>query len=156
MANYAVSKDVANELQKKYGSTLNVEHFVQDLFTSLINKALKDGSSVINGLGSFLSYVTYSGRHGKNVVRFKFKISPYFRKKVIDDSYLLNSLPIKAQVPFTEVHESKCNPDLRDQNVKLSIKSLQYAKEKEKEYEHSQLVLDLISDLKNKDEDDDE
>ena len=153
---YSVTADIVAELTKKYGSNIEVEHFIQDLFTSIVNKTLNEGGCGIRGLGSFASFVTYSGKSNKNVVRFKFKLSNAFRKRITNDEYLLNNLPVKSQYAFSEVNESKCNHELKLENIRTTKEAMRFGKAKEDEFKHSQLVLDLINDLKNNDIDDED
>ena len=76
-------------------------------------------------------------------MRFKFKPSVTLTKKIIQDEYLLENLPLKSQAVFEKKNADKCNTKLAQKrkkaNEKLVGKSSVVRKEKiseQKTYNH--------------------
>jgi len=99
--------DIENEIIRKYPD-VDVINLFHDLTTIAIQKTCFDGSCNIRDFGKFIAYKIYSTRTGKDVVRFKFKLSTSFVNRLKNDKYLLEKLAIKIAVPFTEKNKQKC------------------------------------------------
>ncbi len=104
------SQKIQDEMQKKYPG-VNAGLFIGDLFSKIIQTTLSNSSSTITGLGRFISFVTFSKRIGKNVIRFKFKPSTSLLNSIKDDEFLLENLPVKSATVFGKSNLEKCNTD---------------------------------------------
>lgn len=147
---FKIPEDLEQELQKKYPKE-HIGSIIQSLFHGIIEKTLKDGSCHIRELGKFTSFVTYSGRSFSKVVRFKFKTSMALTQKIKTDQYLIENLPVKAQVSFTEKHQSKCNTELKESNTKAAIEASQLGRMRTLEKINNQIVLDIANGLDDRD-----
>jgi len=141
---YRLPEEIENELQKKYPNE-HIKSVIQSIFQSIVEKTLKDGSCHIRELGNFSSFVTYSGKSCSKVVRFKFKTAISLIEKIKTDKYLIENLPIKAKVPFTEEHQNKCNTELKLNNTKARIEANQLGKNKTREKLANQAVLEILN-----------
>lgn len=140
-----IPEDLENEIIKKYPNT-NIKAILQSVFTGLIDKTLNDGGCIIREFGNFKAFKTHSSKLGKDVIRFKFTISPALEKKIKFDEYLLNNIPIKAKIPFTEEHQKKCNTEIKLLNSEAGTNAVRHSAQKTKENTMSNLVSDLLND----------
>ena len=144
---YKISEDVELELQKKYPN-LDTKQFIHDLFELVLKKCFEGGSTTIREFGKFVCYKTFSNRVGREQVRFKFKPPQSLIKKIKNDSYILESLPIIESVPFTKKHSDICS-DKKDQrllNKYSRINSEKMGKQHTQEELAKQEVLKLLGD----------
>jgi hypothetical protein len=139
-------EDLENEIIKKY-PTANIKSILQSVFTAIVDKTLKDGGCIIREFGNFKAFKTHSAKLGKDVIRFKFTISPALEKKIKFDEYLLNNIPIKAKIPFTEEHQKKCNTEIKLLNTEASTSAVRHSAEKTRENIMSSLVSDMLNDI---------
>lgn len=141
-----IPEDLEIALQKKYPDTY-IKAIIQNLFQMIFEKTLKDGSCHIREFGKFVAFKTNSVRIGREVIRFKFKISPSLENKIKIDEFLLTNIPVKATVPFTEKHEEICKDkkDIRDANVKAFHESAAIGAENTKK----QIVLEEVNSILN-------
>jgi hypothetical protein len=102
-----IPEDLEIELQKKF-QDVHIKTVIQHVFQSIFDKTLKDGSCNIREFGKFVAFQTKSSKIGRNVVRFKFRLSSSLEKKIKTDDYLLNNIPVKSTAAFNEEHEEKC------------------------------------------------
>jgi hypothetical protein len=138
-------EDLENELIAKYPEA-NVKAIIQSMFLGIIDKTLKDGGCIIREFGNFKAFRTHSAKLATDVIRFKFSISPALEKKIKFDTYLLNNIPIKAKVPFTEEHQKKCSTDIKLLNVEASSLALKNSQQKTREKTMSNLVTAMLND----------
>ena len=145
---FKIPEDVELELQKRF-NTVHIPTLIQYLFHALLTKALKDGSCSIREFGKFITYRTTSGKIGKDVVRFKFKISNTLNAKLKLDKYLLENVPIRAQNAFTETHEQKIKEkqDIKIANTIAQQAAEKYGKEKTKSIMATNEILNLLNDI---------
>jgi hypothetical protein len=149
---YKIPQDIEDELQKKHPN-VHIGLLIQDLISGIINKAFKDGACTIREFGSFVSFVTYSGKVNSNVVRFKFRLANSLREKIKDDEYLLENLPIKSQYEFTDKHQQKCNTELKLANIDAISSALSLENKKKKNLETDELIREIIQDDPDENED---
>lgn len=140
---YKLPDDVVLEIKRKHPNIINIERVIDDTFNEIMEKTFKDGSCPIRNLGKFTSFQSYSTRSNTNVVKFKFIPSQTFREKIKEDKYLLDILPIKAAVPFTQEHANKCNKEIKLANdrAKEAASRLSTKKTKEKLAKHEILSI---------------
>ena len=114
---FKLPEDVEIELKKKYPD-VPIKNFINSLFQLIINKSTQDGSCSIREFGKFISFVTKSSRIGKDVIRFKFKVTPALNDKIKYDEYLIKNLPVKAKNLFNKKNEENCllKKEQRDAN----------------------------------------
>jgi len=141
---FRLNDEIMLELSKKHPD-VNVRRIVHDVFDSIIEKTLKDGSCKVSEFGKFDSYKTNSTKLGTEVIRFKFRISPFFEKKIKFDQYLLSNAPVKAKIPFTEENLEKCNQEIRASNIEADFEARKLGDLRTKEKEMGQLVLDILN-----------
>ena len=144
---FKLSEDIVLELKRKFPET-PIESFIQHLFSSMLEKTLKDGSCHIREFGKFCSYQTKSSRLNSDVVRFKFKISSTLIKKINNDHYFKKVVPIKAQVPFTPEHEKACS-DKREiylNNKEAENEAFKLGREKTDKNVSRQTITELLGD----------
>jgi nucleoid DNA-binding protein len=141
---FRLSEDLMIELCNKYPES-NVRRIVHDVFDSILEKTLKDGSCKVIQFGKFECYKTVSAKLAKEVIRFKFKISQMLEKKIKFDTYLLNNTPIKSKVPFTDENLEKCNRDIRDMNIEAAKNASKMGSIRSKEKEMSQIITDILN-----------
>lgn len=149
---FKLPEDVENDLKLKYPN-FPVRNFVNSLFQSIIEKSTSDGSCGIRELGKFLSFVTYSSRLGKDVIRFKFKVTPALNEKIRTDEYLIKNLPIKAKNPFSKKNEESCisRREQRDANFVAQKEASILGKEKTSERITKDIINGVIKDSDNRD-----
>ena len=140
-----IPEDLEDEIVKKYPES-NVKSILQTVFNGLIEKTLKDGGCIIREFGNFKAFKTHSAKLGKDVIRFKFTISPALEKKIKFDEYLLNNVPIKAKIPFTEEHQKKCNTEIKLLNTEAATSAVRNSAQKTRENTMSKLVLEMLTD----------
>ena len=138
---FKVPLDIEQELQKKYPN-VHIPSFIQTLFNSIIEKTLTDGTCKMRDFGMFVSFVTTSPKGP--VVRFKFRPSVSFSNKIRQDDYLLENLPVKAKVPFTEKHQDKCNSEIKQANIEAISIAQKIGHKKTKERVKTNAVFDLL------------
>lgn len=138
-------EDLENELIAKYPDA-NIKGIIQSLFLGIIDKTLKDGGCIVREFGNFKSFRTHSTKLATDVVRFKFQISPALNKKIKTDAYLLNNIPIKAKVPFTEEHQKKCNTEIKLLNTEAGVEALRNSTQKTRERTMTNLVTAILND----------
>jgi hypothetical protein len=141
---FRLTEDVMQELSIKHPD-VNIRRIVHDVIDSILEKTLKDGCSKITEFGKFESYKTYSAKLAKEVIRFKFRISPVLEKKIRFDEYLINNAPVKAKVPFTKTHLEKCNQEVKQSNVKAGVEASKLGNLRTKEKEMQQIVMDILN-----------
>lgn len=137
-------EDVENELIEMYPEA-NVKAIIQSLFASVLKKTLKDGCCNIREFGKFLSHKTVSAKLATEVIRFKFKISPALERSIKTDKYLLNNIPIKAKIPFTDENKKYCNNDIKIMNTQAQIEASRLGVQLTKEKVMSNRIMDLIN-----------
>ena len=115
---FRLPPDVELELTRKYPH-VDIINLVHDLITLISQKACFDGSCPIREFGKFIAFQVYSSRLNKNTIRFKFKHSESFMKRIRNDKYILENLAVKLPTPFTDDNEQKC-VDKRDRKVVLN------------------------------------
>ena len=133
---YKLPEDVVLEIKRKHPNIINIERVIDDTFNEIVEKTFKDGSCQIRNLGKFISFQSFSTRTNDNVAKFKFYISQVFKNKIKNDKYLLESLPIKAQVPFTNANKEKCGDlqhEIKLANVKAREDASKESSKKSKE-----------------------
>lgn len=116
-----IPKDIENELKKndKY-KDINISELINELFTLILSKTFNDGGCTIRLFGSFFSFKTFSKRHGKDVVRFKFQPSKMLKLNIRNDQYLLDKVPdAKENVSYDESRITKESQQRRDENKNL-------------------------------------
>lgn len=145
---FRLPEDIELELQKKFPNA-PIQTIIQFTFQAILDKTLRDGSCSIRDFGKFLSFKTRSNRIGRDVVRFKFKISNALSVKLKNDQYIFNNIPIKAANIFTENHENKTK-DRKDQS-KANISAAKEAEKLGKKKTEEHLVLNIIQDMISKD-----
>jgi hypothetical protein len=104
---YKLPEDIEQQLQAKYGTHVHIPSLVHFLFQAILEKTIHDGACHIREFGKYIVFKTESSRHPGETVRFKFRISASLDKKLKTDQYLIQNIPVKAKVPFTEKHEIK-------------------------------------------------
>jgi hypothetical protein len=142
---FRLTEDVMQDLLIKHPET-NIRRVVHDIIDCILEKTLKDGCSKITEFGKFESYKTYSTKLAKEVIRFKFRISPVLEKKIKFDEYLINNAPIKAKVPFTKKHLEKCNQEIKQANIEAGVQASRLGNLRNKEKEMQQIVMDILED----------
>jgi nucleoid DNA-binding protein len=148
---FKIPEDVEIELQKKFNN-VHVPTVIQYLFHAILTKVLKDGSCSVREFGKFIAYRTKSGKIGKDVVRFKFKISNTLNTKLKLDKYLLENVPIRAQNIFTEDHEQKIKEkqQIKTSNVIAQQSAEKYGKERTKSNIATNEILELLNNITEK------
>jgi hypothetical protein len=141
---FRLTEDVMAELSIKHPD-VNIRRIVHDIIDSILEKTLKDGCSKVTEFGKFESYKTYSTKLAKEVIRFKFRISPVLEKKIKFDEYLITNAPVKAKVPFTKKHLEKCNQEIKQSNVKAGVEASKLGNLRTKEKEMQQIVMDILN-----------
>lgn len=104
---FKIPEDIEIELKSKFPN-VQIKDFINSLFRLIIEKTTSDGSCSIREFGKFISFVTTSSRLGKEVIRFKFKVTPALNDKIKMDEYLIKNLPIKAKNIFPEKNKKNC------------------------------------------------
>ena len=147
---YHLPEDLVKHLQDKYPN-VHVKSLVPSLFQAILEKTLTDGSCLIRGFGSFIAYKTYSNKIGRDVIRFKFKPSQALDRKLKNDDYLLDNMPIQAKRAFDRKHESRCKAyqEQKMYNVKAQKEAGQLGNERTRD----KLILDeVIKAIRDEDE----
>jgi len=140
-----IPEDVEQNLKRKYPE-IDIKTFINSLFQEILDKVFRDGACPISGLGKFIAFVTYSSRINSNVVRFKFRPAAPLIKRIKRDQYLLEKLPVKANVPFTEQHEEKCKDkrEIKNINLEAQIQINKVVRERTKENLVYNRILDIV------------
>ena len=141
---FRLTDDIMKDLIIKHPD-VNIRRIVHDIFDAILEKTLKDGSSKINEFGKFESFKTVSTKLQREVIRFKFRISPVLEKKIKFDQYLLTNAPVKAKVPFTDENMEKCNTEIKNLNVEAGIEASRVGNIRTKEKQMSQLVMEILN-----------
>lgn len=138
-----VSEDIEKELIETYPDS-NVKAIITSLFSMILKKTMTDGSCGIREFGKFTCHKTFSSKLGADVVRFKFRISSALEKTIKTDKYILNNLPVKAKIPFTEENMKYCNNEVKLLNVKARVEASQLGDKITKEKLMSNLINELV------------
>lgn len=143
---FELPKDIEYNLKKKYPD-LNISIIFNDIIDEVLRKTFTDGACTIRKLGKFLAYQTYSTRLGKNTCKFKFMTSSTFNKKISNDQYLLDNLPIKSKGKFDENNQEKCKDyqNKKLENHELRKQSQQNERERTKERLAKIEILEALS-----------
>jgi hypothetical protein len=142
---YELPRDVVLEVKRKHPNIVDMDRVIDDIFNEIVEKTFKDGACQIKNLGKYQAFQSFSTRNNKNVLKFKFTCSYSFKKKFKDDVYLIESLPIKANVPFTEDHEKKCNREIKLANDKACNDAFNHSKKKTKDRLAKHEILDILN-----------
>ena len=105
---YKIPKDIEVEMNKIYPN-IDVQLFVHQLFTKIVDKTFRDGACSIREIGKFVAFKMFSTRLNRETVKFKFKSSISMLKRIRFDEYLLNLVNISQPVEFNEEHEQICS-----------------------------------------------
>jgi len=105
---FKLTEDIETEMKMIYPE-VDIELFVHQLLTKIIDKTLQGGACSIREFGKYTAFQTFSNRIQRNVIRLKFKFSPSFIKKIKFDEMLMENLPVKLGEKFNEVNEEKCS-----------------------------------------------
>ena len=122
--------DIVEGLKLKHPD-INIDEFLDELMTIIIDKTFTDGNCSIRNLGKFVGYRAFSGKLNTDVCRFKFYTSLAFVKKIQKDEYLLQNLPVKKNVEFGKKHIEKCknSQGIRQNNIESQLVSRQSGKQ---------------------------
>lgn len=142
---FILSEDIEIKLQKKYPD-IHIKSIIDDIFREIIEKTIKDGSTVIKGFGKFVSYASYSGKLDTDVIRFKFKASNAFMGKIKKDEYLLNNA-IKPAKRFIGNKLTDRTGEIRKENLENMKTSLTSGNEKTKEKLALYQIESLLEDV---------
>ena len=138
---YHLPDDLVNQLQQQYPD-VHIKTLIPTLFQAILEKTLSDGSCLIRGFGRFVAYKTYSNKIGQDVIRFKFKPSQALDRKLKNDEYLLEKMPVQAKRAFNESHAEKCQTgqEQKGYNVEAQKAAGQLGNERTKD----KLILDEV------------
>jgi len=145
---FRLPEDAELELQKKFPNA-PIQQITQYMFQLILHKTLTDGSCSIRGFGKFISFKTISNRIGRDVIRFKFKISNALIGKLKTDQYTLNNIPVKATNIFNSRHENNTK-DKKEQSQANTVASKEAEKLGKKKTEE-RVVLNIINDIISRD-----
>jgi len=142
---YKLPEDVVKKIEKIYPE-IDVTKLVHVLMESIIEKTLQDGNCTIRELGKFTSYVAESSRVGRDIVRFKFKVSQAFTNKIRYDEFLLENLKKEAAAEFTEAHERNCKGkrEKRHLNIIAQSNAAKHSKQMTQENVAREEILKII------------
>lgn len=143
---YRLPQDIEIELQKRF-KEVHIPSVVDAIFQFIIQKIAKDSNCTIREFGKFIAFVTYSEKTAKNLVRFKFKLSSAFSKKLKTDRYLMENLPVKAKTPFTKQNEDACKDKQckKQANLEAVKRANQISKKKTDEAVAAETVHRIIT-----------
>ena len=105
---FKLTEDIEIEMKLLYPE-VDIELFVHQLLTKIIDKTLQGGACSIREFGKYTAFQTFSNRIQRNVIRLKFKFAPSFIKKIKFDEMLMEKLPVKLGAKFNENNEEKCS-----------------------------------------------
>lgn len=91
---YSLPNDLFLKIKSKYSNINEKEilNLINDIFDGILNKTFDDGSCTIRKFGSFSSYISFSKRKGKDLVKFKFVISKILNQQIRDDIIIKNKI----------------------------------------------------------------
>ena len=140
-----LSEDLMLMLRNKYGK-ISMDDFVHSLFGVIVEKCLKDGSAIVREFGKFIVFKTESSRTYSEVLRFKFKPSTALLKRLNNDKYILNIIPVKSKHTFSEEHQQKCEgkKDIYYMNLEAQKEAERLGNEKVNRNVSSQLIFDFL------------
>ena len=141
---YKLPEDIQIELQKKFPN-VNIQILTHYIFQAILEKTFKDSSCSIREFGKFLAFRTRSSRTSQDVIRFKFKISNTFDKKIKQDQYLIDNMPVKAVNVFSNQHE-KTVEDKKSQHH-ANIAAQKEAEKLGKTKTQSNLVINIMNSI---------
>ena len=146
---FEIPDEIIQKLQKEYPEA-PVNLILQNFFQEMLNLIFKDGRCLIKRFGNFISFVTYSNRIGKKVIRFKFRPSATLMSKIRDDEYLLENLPVKSQAIFNEQNEEKCKKfkDIKKENEKI----MNGGRRISQQHTENRQVYDMVRDIVNRED----
>lgn len=140
---YKLSPDVVENIKKKFPDS-PIEKIIQYMFMEIVEKSITDGSCYIREFGKFVAFQTYSTKKKRTVIRFKFRPSVALLNKLNNDDYLLENIPVKSQIPFTEEHEQMCSQTNKELNLAAANEAEKLGKTKSIENLNRQDILDLL------------
>ena len=143
---FDLPKDIEYKLKQKYPE-LNISKIFNDILDEILNKTFEDSACTIRKFGKFTAYQIYSTRLGYNTCKFKFIPSPTFNKKIAQDQYLLNNLPVKETRDFTSEHEEKCQnfQEQKQLNIQLKKEARNTEKTRTKEKLAKMEIMNILS-----------
>ena len=148
---FELPSDVEQLLKRKYPS-VNINKLFDDILHEILEKTFNDGACPIKRFGKFNAFSKYSKPKGKNKVRFKFTTAKSFTKKIVDDEYLLENLPVQAANKFDEKHKLKCEG--KEYEKKCNLEALRKSSEHEKKVKNNRLARnEILNALMENDED---
>lgn len=125
---YDLAEDVMKDLQKTHPDIKNLRSLVYNIFNTIVENTLLNGSCHIRGFGKFIVYK--SSRSNKyETLNFKFRKSSTFHKKLQNDKYLMERIPVRAKNAFTKEHEKKCNRQQKLNNDKAERKASKFSQQ---------------------------
>jgi hypothetical protein len=104
---YKIPKDIEIEMNKLYPD-LDIQLFIHNLFTKVLDKTFADGACTIRELGKFITYKTYSTKVNNYTVKLKFKTAASILNRIRHDEYLLENVPVQSKYCFTDSHKQAC------------------------------------------------
>lgn len=145
---YKYPEDIVEHFKKKYPN-VPIDIIFHELTEQLILKCMTENCCNIKGFGKFYMFKIFSNRTKKNSIRFKFVKSATFMKNICKDKYLLNNLPTKNNVPFTEVNEDKCSDENCIKAKQENLELIKILNNQNKENEQNSSMKILIEDIIN-------
>lgn len=137
-------KDLEIKLKKKYPTVTNLEEIVNSVFQSIFEKAVEDGNCTILRFGSFFCYKTFSGRKGRDIIRFKFSISRKLDESIKTDDFLIKKVEnfVKHDINLDRISDEK-KQKIRNENQESKI-TIFNSKNTTKKKTHDTLVLEEV------------
>lgn len=148
---YKLPQDIVLDLKQKYPES-NIDSLIQHIFMYILEKTLQDGSCHIREFGKFIAFKSYSQKTHRYVVRFKFKPSMALLTKLNHDEYIINNIPVKSKIPFTESHSNSCegHKKTRESNIKAQIEAERLGRKKTIQKVNTKNVLTIINEKESK------
>lgn len=146
---YSLPEELENILKREFPQT-PIKNIVHRLFELIVGKTTQEGSCHIRQFGKYLAYKTYSTKTGKNVIRFKYKISSSLNGLISEDDYILNNIPSKTSAVFDEQNEEVCKDkkDSRKANLDAQRLANKFGKEGTKKKVVEDEVMNILSNTK--------
>jgi len=140
--------ELENELQKKFPN-VHIRKLVDLIFRMTLEKALKDGSCYIREFGRFSTYKVKSTKLGKDVIRFKFRISTTLDKKIKTDQYYLDNIPASSNYLFGEKNENICKDkkNQREANVVAEKEAEKIGRDRTKKHVLTDEISNILHEL---------
>ena len=119
--NFTVPQEIIFRLEQKYKDRTmdsgQIKGLIHDFFILILQRCIEFQSVNIVNFGKFMLYKVFSGKTGKETIRFSFYRSTALSNSMNKDEYILSKVPLLMKSEFGTINAEKCK---NKQHIKLA------------------------------------